>query len=136
MSEQNVGPAPPPIPREPNVQSGGTQEPGGIVPPYEGRQEEGKSQEELAKDPLRQGPGSAAGPREVSQAEREGVSDTDTTGASPLGVGESTTTQGNELMVNKSEAAHRSDQLDHGVGGQTENVDPESPAMLSGDQGG
>ncbi|MGB9050170.1 MAG: hypothetical protein WCC47_22855 [Pseudonocardiaceae bacterium] len=45
-------------------------------------------------------------------------------------------TQGNERMVNKSEAAQRSEQTDVGVGGHTKNIDPESPEVLSGDQGG
>ncbi|MGH3770568.1 MAG: hypothetical protein ACRDRW_04085 [Pseudonocardiaceae bacterium] len=136
MSEQGLGPAPVPIPGEPNVHSGGKQEPGGLIPPYEGRQEEGTSQEELAQDPQKQGEGYAAAPRDASQAEREGVSGTDTTGASPRGVGESLATQGNERMLNEPEAAHRAEQADIGIGGRPEDVDPESPTMITGDQGG
>jgi hypothetical protein len=131
MTEQGQGVAQPPYPREPNVHSGGKQEPGGLVPPYEGRQESGEGKD-LEKE--RGGQGSAAGPRVVSQAEREGVSDTDTTGASPHGVGVSTSTAGNEPPLSDSEASHRSDRIDTGVS-REENVDPESPAMHSGDQG-
>lgn len=134
MSEQNLGEAPTPTPREPNVHSGGQQEHGGPLPPYEGHQTTGKSDEELQEE--RGGSGSMTGPREVSQAEREGVSATDTTGASPLGVGESTTTQGEELMHGKPEAAHREDQVSTGVGGFPESADPDSPTAIVGDQGG
>ena len=137
MTEQGQGPAQVSNPREPYVHSGGKQEPGSDreMPPYDDRQKSGKSKEELAAE--RGGPGSSnAGPRTVSQAEREGVSDTDTTGASPLGVGESIVKQGNERMAGRSEAAQRKDQTDAGVGGRTENLDPEMPEALSGDQGG
>jgi hypothetical protein len=85
----------------------------------------------------REGPGTSdAGARTVSQAESEGVGDTDTTAASPMGVGESMVTQGNERMVNKSDAAQKVDQTDIGVGGHTKNFDPASPDVLTGDQGG
>jgi len=135
MTEQREGVAQPPYPREPNVHSGGKQEPGGDrpTPPYEGRQTSGKDQDELTEE--RGGEGAAAGSRVVSQAEREGVSDTDTTGASPHGVGESTSTPGNEPPVGQSEASRRSDRIDTGVS-REENVDPQSPAMHSGNQGG
>lgn len=137
MTEQREGPAKVSNPREPYVHSGGTQDPGGDreLPPYEERQTTGKSPEELAAE--RGGTGSSeAGPRHVSQAEREGVPDTDTTAASPQGVGESIVTQGNERMVNKPDAAQKADQTDIGVGGATKNIDPESPTTLTGDQGG
>jgi len=135
MTEQREGVAQPPYPREPNVHSRGKQEPGGDrpLPPYEGRQTSGKGEDELTEE--RGGEGAAAGPRVVSQAEREGVSDTDTTGASPHGVGESISTSGNEPPLGQSEAAARSDRLDTGVSREG-NVDPESPAMHSGNQGG
>lgn len=132
----NPGAAPPPLPREPNVHSGGEQKPGGLVPPYQGRQTSGPSQDELARDPQKQGEGSAAGPRVVSQTEKEGVPATDTSAASPLGVGVSKGNQGNKHMYGRSERKHRSDQLDIGVGGYTENIDPESPTVMTGDQGG
>jgi len=131
MTEQGQGVAQPPYPREPNVHSGGKQEPGGLVPPYEGRQESSEGKD-LEKE--RSGTSHEAGPREVSEAEREGVPATDTTGASPHGVGVSTSTPGNEPARNLSEAGHDSDRMDTGIS-REENVDPESPAMHSGDQG-
>jgi hypothetical protein len=39
-------------------------------------------------------------------------------------------------MYGRSDTKHRSDQLDIGVGGYTENIDPDSPTMMTGDQGG
>jgi hypothetical protein len=39
-------------------------------------------------------------------------------------------------MVNTPDAAQKADQTDIGVGGATKNVDPESPEVLTGDQGG
>jgi hypothetical protein len=139
MTDQGAGPAQVSNPREPYVHSGGKQEPGAGIekPPYDARQTSGMSQDELAADPQRTGPGTSdAGARTVSQAEREGVSATDTTAASPLGVGESISKQGNERMVNKSAAAHDSDQKDVGVGGRTPNLEPEMPESPTGDQGG
>ncbi len=137
MSEQREGPAGVSNPREPYAHSGGTQEPGADIekPPYDDRQSTGKSEDELAAE--RGGPGkSEVGPRTVSKTESEGVDETDTTAASPLGVGESMVNQGNEQMVNKSAAAQKADQTDIGVGGHTENIDPASPDVLAGDQGG
>lgn len=133
MSEQPVHPAKAPLPREPNVATGGEQEPGGLVPPYEGRQTTGPGDADRSGGPENS---PEAAPREVSQAEREGVPATDTTGASPLGAGVSKTKQGNERMYGRSDEAHRSDQLDTGVGGKTENIDPTSPTTITGDQGG
>jgi hypothetical protein len=135
MTEQGQGVAQPPYPREPNVHSGGEQEPGPgrPLPPYEDRQTSGKDQDELVRE--RGGEGSAAGPREVSQAEREGVPATDTTGASPHGVGVSTRGSGNESALGDSEEERRADRMDTGLSREG-NVDPESPAMHSGDQGG
>lgn len=125
-----------PYPAEPNIQSSGEQEPGGPVPRYEGRQTTGKTQEELAQATQKKGEGLAAGAWEVSKAEREGVAATDTTAASPLGVGVSKTKSGNERLAGSSEEKHRSDQMDTGVGGHPENVDRESPTTIVGDQGG
>jgi hypothetical protein len=128
MSEQV---SKPPYPREPQAYPGGAQEPGGPVPPYEGRQTgtEGKDVEEE-----RGGQGSQAGPRQVSEAERGGMSDTEMSPSGPLGVGESTTTSGEDLSRGTSEASRRSDRIDTGVS-REENVDPDSPAMHTGDQG-
>lgn len=136
MSEQPVRPAKAPYPREPSAYPGGEQEPGGLVPPYEGRKTESSGEQEQAggSDPTQRS--AAAGPREVSQAEREGVSPTDATAASPHGAGVSTSTQGNVRMHGSSTEAQKADQLDSGVGGRTENIDPESPTVMTGDQGG
>jgi hypothetical protein len=130
MSEQPIHPAKAPLPREPNAYTGGKQVPGGLVPPYEGRQTSGPSQADLARDPQKMGEGTVAGPRQISQAEREGVSATDTTAASPLGVGVSKGNRGNEKMYGRSHEAHVSDQLDIGVGGRTKNAHPDSPEVL------
>ncbi|MBV9140656.1 MAG: hypothetical protein JO115_07040 [Pseudonocardiales bacterium] len=134
MSEQPVREPKPSYPREPSAYPGGVQEPGGLVPPYEGRQTEGPRQDEEAGDTTQRS--AAAGPREVSQAEREGVSPTDTTAASPHGVGVSTSTQGNVRMHGSSTEAQKADQLDAGTDDLTPNIDPESPTMIRGDQGG
>lgn len=127
MSEQV---SKPPNPREPQAYPGGAQEPGGLVPPYEERQKssEGKNLEEE-----RGGQGSQAGPRQVSEAERGGMSDTDPSPAGPHGVGETTTTSGEDLGRRMSEEGHREHRLDAGVGDEEQ---ISGPATTSGDQGG
>src|SRR4051795_10339809 len=122
MSEEAIHPAKAPLPREPNAYPGGKQVPGGVIPPYEGRQTSGPTQEEQAKDPQKMGEGTAAGPRDISQAEREGVPSTDTTAASPHGVGVSKGNRGNEKMYGRSDEAHDADREDWGVGGRSENI--------------
>jgi hypothetical protein len=117
-----------PYPREPNIQSGGEQEPGGPVPPYEGRSTTGKSKEELIEERA-DTEGHFAGPRETSQAEREGVTSTDPTPSDPHGVGASISTQGNEQMMGSSEEARRAERTDAGIGGAKE-------PTTQGDQGG
>lgn len=136
MSEQPIHPAQPPLPSEPNAYTGGKQVPGGIVPPYKGRQTDGPTQEEQAKNPQKMGEGTAAGPRDISDVEREGVPSTDTTARSPLGAGVSKGNRGNEKMYGRSAEAHEADRLDIGVGGRSPNIDPSSPATPTGDQGG
>ena len=126
---EEVRPAKAPLPGEPNAYTGGKLEPGGLIPPYEGRQMEASS------DTPQAGQGSMAGPREVSQAEREGLTSTDPNPEGPLS-GVSMTKQGNERMYGSSEEAHRAEQMDIGVGGEPKNVDPDSPRMMTGDQGG
>jgi hypothetical protein len=117
-----------PYPREPNIQSGGEQEPGGLVPPYEGRSTTGKSKEELSEERA-DTEGHFAGPRETSQAEREGLTDTDPNPSGPHGVGASTSSQGNTDMLGASEEARRAERTDAGIGG------PKEPTT-QGDQGG
>ncbi|MGH3916703.1 MAG: hypothetical protein ACRDTC_25305 [Pseudonocardiaceae bacterium] len=122
--------------RGPNIHSGGTQEIGAPVPPYEGRQTTGKDKEQLIEERI--STDHDAGPRNVSQEEREGVSATDTSAASPLGVGESTRGQGNEEALGESEESRRAGRLETsntGVG-RSEPIDSESPNLQPGDQGG
>jgi hypothetical protein len=87
--------------RGPDINPGGEVEPGGAVPPYDiDASEQDKA---AASDGVRKSfraeenapaPGEAA---PESKEEREGVSATDTTAATPLGVGESQTKGGEEL---------------------------------------
>jgi hypothetical protein len=136
MTQQGEGVAQPPYPREPNVHSGGKQEPGSDrdLPPYEGRQKSGDEQELMEK---RGGvPGHEAGPRQVSEAEREGVTATEPAPKGPHGVGQSTTTSGEDYGRGMSEEARLKDRFDGGIADSTTNVDPESPPMRTGDQGG
>jgi hypothetical protein len=130
MSEQQGGAARPPYPREPNVHSGGVQEPGSDrdLPPYDDRQKSGEG--DLVAE--RGGPGYQAGPRDVSDAEREGMSDTDMAPAGPHGVSQSTTTSGEDLAPG-SEDAQREDRLNTGVSDEGQ---VSGPAGHPGDQGG
>lgn len=135
MTEQQAGAARPPYPREPNVHSGGVQEPGSDrdLPPYDDRQKTGvgTDQDKLIEE--RGGvPSHETGPRDISEAEREGVSDTDMSPSGPHGVGQSTSTSGEDLSP-ASEDAHRSDRLDTGVSDEDQ---ISGPAMHRGDQGG
>jgi hypothetical protein len=89
----------------PRPSAGGEQEPGGLVPPYEGRQTEMKdSYEEHTEkvfhgaDEVEPGPG-----RVISDEEREGVPPTDTEAESPLGVGVSMTRKGEDVHKQKDE---------------------------------
>jgi hypothetical protein len=129
----------------------GEQEPGGLVPPYEGRQAEAKEghDEHMDKvfdqvDEVPPGPG-----REISDEEREGVPPTDTEATSPLGVGVSMTRRGED--VDKQEDEEGRDDTgtkgasDRPVGVSDErastSVDPNEtgsggPTLPAGDQGG
>lgn len=134
MTEQGQGVAQPPNPREPNVHSGGKQEPGSDreLPPYEGRQKTGPGDDKEALLRERGGvPSHETGPREVSDAERGGMTDTDMAPAGPHGVGQSTTTSGEDLAP-ASEDAHRADRLDTGISQEKAG----GAAMHPGDQGG
>lgn len=137
MTQQ--GPAQPPYPREPNVHSGGEQDPGGDrdLPPYESRQKEGPGTDQDALLRERGGvPGHEAGPRDVSSAESGGMTDTDTAPKGPHGVGQTTSTSGEDYGRSMSEAGHTADRFDGGIADSTSNVDPDSPSMRTGDQGG
>ena len=133
------------------VQPAGEQEPGGLVPPYEGRQTEMKDgyEEHTEKvfhgaDEVPPGPG-----REISDEEREGVPPTDTEAESPLGVGVSMTRRGEDVARQEDEPGRE----DTGTRGPTDrpagvsddrastsvdDQDTESggPTMPAGDQGG
>jgi hypothetical protein len=133
------------------VQPAGEQEPGGLVPPYEGRQTEMKEgyEEHTEKvfhgaDDVPSGPG-----REISDEEREGVGPTDMEATSALGVGESMTRRGED--VDKQEDEPGRDETgtkgpsDRPVGSSDErdstSVDPDDtgsggPTLPAGDQGG
>lgn len=121
----------------PDLHSGGTQEPGGLVPPYEGRKTETSRQEaeEMGSVYSPVDYSNPAPAREISETERHGVPSTDTTGASPLGVGESKGHQGNEQMLNKSEEKQRKERVEHGIS-RSKPIDPDSPDIPVGDQGG
>ena len=133
------------------VQPAGEQEPGGLVPPYEGRQTEMKDGYEQhtekvfhGADDVEPGPG-----REISDEEREGVPPTDTEAESPLGVGVSMTRRGEDVEKQEDEPGRE----DTGTRGPTDRPvgvsddrastsvdekDTESggPTMPAGDQGG
>jgi len=135
MTEQQSGAARPPYPREPNVHSGGVQEPGSDrdLPPYDDRQKTGPGTDKDALLEERGGvPSHETGPREVSQAERDGVGDTDMAPKGPHGVGQSTSTSGEDISP-ISEDAHSEDRLDTGVSDEDQ---ISGPAMHRGDQGG
>lgn len=145
MTEQGPEVAGARYPREPNVHSGGEQEPGGgdrPLPPYDdkdlpgqpGRQMTGKSQDQLEQE--RGGTGkSDVGPRQVSDEERDGVGDADLAPQGPHKVGQSPSTSGEDLASGMSEAGHTKDRLDSGLSDVTSKA-TDSPATSSGDQGG
>jgi hypothetical protein len=133
------------------VQPAGEQEPGGLVPPYEGRQTEMKDGYEEHTEKVFHGaddvePGSG---REISDEEREGVPPTDTEAESPLGVGVSMTRRGEDVARQEDEPGRE----DTGTRGPTDrpagvsddrastsvdDQDTESggPTVPAGDQGG
>jgi hypothetical protein len=100
------------------VQPAGEQEPGGLVPPYEGRQTEMKEgyEEHTEKvfhgaDEVEPGPG-----REISDEEREGVGPTDMDATSALGVGVSMTRRGEDVDKQEDEPGRE----DTGTEGSTD----------------
>jgi hypothetical protein len=129
----------------------GEQEPGGQVPPYEGRQTEMREgyEEHVEKvfhgaDEVEPGPG-----REISDEEREGVGPTDTEAESALGVGERMTRRGEDVARQEDEPGREDagtrGPSDRPVGVSDErastSVDPDErasggPTLPAGDQGG
>ena len=100
----------------PDIRSGGVQEPGGLVPPYEGRktatprEEAGQMASVFTVDYSNPAP-----KRKISKAERKGVPPTDTTAASPLGVGRSRGRQGNEKSLKWSEEKREKSREEYGI---------------------
>jgi hypothetical protein len=93
--------------RGPDINPGGDIEPGGAVPPYDidaSEQDQAAASDGVHKafraEENAPAPGEAA---PESTQEREGVSATDTTAATPLGVGESLTKGGEELAKGSKE---------------------------------
>jgi hypothetical protein len=135
----------------PRPKSGGEQEPGGLTPPYEGRQTEMKEGYDRhtekvfsGADDVPPGPG-----REISDAERDGVPPTDTEATSPLGVGVSMTRRGEDVQKQEDEPGREhagtkgASDRPHGVSDERDStsVDPDEtrsggPTMPAGDQGG
>lgn len=100
----------------PNPSPGGRQEPGGPVPPYAGRLESTTETHGEHMRKVMSGAGGEPGPgRIVSDTERSGVPATDTTAASPLGVGESISAQGNERALGASEEERKRDREEAGI---------------------
>jgi hypothetical protein len=125
------------------------QQPGGLVPPYEGRQEEGEGADGVEKAFHAEEAGAPGPGREVSEEEREGVPSTDTTAESPLGVGVSTTRRGEDVAKQEDERGRETtgvkgeSERPVGESGQRDSTgiepqDPgeESPNLPTGDQGG
>jgi hypothetical protein len=131
MTQEASGKSQTPYPREPGL-GGGEQDPGGDrdLPPYEGRQKEGSGPKGTGM------PGHDAGPRDVSDAEAGGMTDTDMAPKDPMGVGASPSTSGEDYGRGKSEESHTEDRFEGGIGDSTTNVDSGSPPMRTGDQGG
>jgi hypothetical protein len=109
------------------AQPAGEQEPGGLVPPYEGRQTEMKDGYEQHVEKVFHGAGDVEpGPgREISDEEREGVPATDTEAESPLGVGVSMTRRGEDVAKQEDEPGRE----DTGTRGPTDR-----PAGVSDDR--
>lgn len=91
--------------RGPEINPGGDIEPQVPVPPYDREQVQYGGAESVRKAYNADEHAGEPGPTPpVSQEEREGVSATDTTGATPLGVGESTTKRAEEYGAEDQEA--------------------------------
>ncbi len=133
------------------VQPAGEQDPGALVPPYEGRQTEMKDSYERHTEKAFHGAGDVQpGPgRVVSDEERDGVPPTDTEAESPLGVGVSMTRRGEDVQEQEDEPgrehAGTRGASDRPVGVSDERastgIDEQEtrsggPTMPAGDQGG
>lgn len=120
----------------PDIRSGGVQQPGGPVPPYDGRKTATpRSEADQMASVYAVDDSGPAPKRKVSKTERKGVPPTDTTAASPLGVGQSRGRQGNEKALKWSEEKREKNRVEHGVS-RSRAQHPQSPGMQVGDQGG
>jgi hypothetical protein len=107
------------------------------TPPYSDRQKEGPGTDKDALLQERGGvPGHEAGPRDISQEESQGFAASDTAPKDIHGVGASTSTSGEDFGSRMTEEGHTTDRFDGGIADSTTNVDPDSPKMRTGDQGG
>jgi hypothetical protein len=140
--------------RGPEPDPGGTAEPQGLTPPY--NRDDSPEDQAVAADGVGKAfradeyGGEPGPPPPVSKEEREGVPPTDTSAATPLGVGESTSTGGEELAGKEGKEAGREDTGMKGpaqrptgtsTGEDSTGIDPQgstggSPNVTSGDQGG
>lgn len=120
----------------PDIRSGGVQEPGGLVPPYEGRKTDtSPAQADQMASFYEVDHSNPAPKRKISKAERKGVPPTDTTAATPLGVGQSRGRQGNEKSLKWSEEKREKSREEYGIS-RSKARHAESPDMQVGDQGG
>ncbi|MQA13524.1 MAG: hypothetical protein GEV09_04940 [Pseudonocardiaceae bacterium] len=117
----------------PDLHTGGDEELAGVVPPYEGRVTSSE-QTSYGDHPYEVNEQPYAG-RDISETEKAGVPSTDTSGTSPLGVGESHTPQGNERALDESEEQRRQDREEPGVDPGTP-TDSSMPNLRPGDQAG
>lgn len=115
--------------RGPAIHSGGEQKIEAPLPPYKDlKGEEGDGSDFTSQ-------GHEAPPRDISSAERGGVSDTDMAPSGPHGVGESSRAPGNEQMLGASDEEMRAERMDEGID-KRKPIDPNSPDVRVGDQGG
>lgn len=99
-----------------DIHSGGIQEPGGLVPPYEGRKTETpRAEAELMASVYTVDHSTSAPKRKISKTERQGVSPTDATAASALGVGPSRGRRGNEKSLKWSEEKREKSRTEYGI---------------------
>jgi hypothetical protein len=137
-AQTNLGPAP---------HSGGDMDTGDRpLPPYDDRQTEAKENFQNHSDLAMAGQIGEPGPgRELSDEERTGVPPTDTSAASPLGVGESITPRGEEQVLHhgggearlsdENVEERRKDREEAGIKPDPP-ISEDMPNLRPGDQGG
>lgn len=136
-AQTNLGPAP---------HSGGEMDTGDRpLPPYDDRQTEAKSVQDLAQKSMAGEIGTPGPGREVSPEERTGVPPTDTSAQTPLGVGESITPRGEEQVLHhgggearlsdENVEERRKDREEAGIKPDPP-ISEDMPNLRPGDQGG